>query len=95
MHCFFTDRIPPLGHYHVPSSQQGAPESEGAVSVDRVVAGGQNAQVPSNLDNNVSVILLLFSQWFNRDNFVCQLPVTSAIPYISNPLQPHLLYKYK
>ena len=54
MHCFFTDLKPPLGHHHVPPSQQGAPESEGAVSVDRVVAGGQNTQVKPHLinDNN-------------------------------------------
>ena len=57
MHCFFTDLKPPLGHHHVPPSQQGAPESEGAVSVDRVVAGGQNAQVPSNLDNNAMCLI--------------------------------------
>ena len=52
MHCFFTDLIPPLGHHHVPASQQRAPESKGAVSVDRVVAGGQNTQVKPNLNND-------------------------------------------
>ena len=35
----------PLADHHVPSSQQGAPQAEGAIGVDRVVAGGQNTEI--------------------------------------------------